>query len=168
MFELPTDFEWLAPWSALTNDADADALEGGQIQAELESGQTTADGLVAELRREMPANHRLAKCQLRVIGQCDADHNEFLFATDDATAPIACVHLTWRTETDSRWPHTNVYGSIAEWSAQMKRENVGLTKTTQNNTPKRGVNRCTRSPACERVSKQRLSSGLGDPGRYPT
>ena len=30
------------------------------------------------------------------------------------------------------------------------------------------TNGCTRSPACERVLKQRLSSGLGDPGRYPT
>jgi hypothetical protein len=130
MFELPSDFEWLAPWSALSDDADADALEGGQVQAELESGQTIAGGLVAELRREMPANHRLAECQLRLIGRCDADHNEFLFATDDVTAPIACVHLTWRTETDSRWPHADLYASLDEWDAQMKRENAGLTKRT--------------------------------------
>ncbi len=124
MFELPTDFEWLAPWSALTNDADPDAIEGGQIQAEIESGQTIASGLVAELCREMPIGHRLAGCELRVIGRCDADHNEFLFATDDPSAPIACVHLTWKIESNANWPHADVYASPNEWISQMKRENA--------------------------------------------
>ena len=128
MFELPSDFEWLAPWSELTNDADPDALEGGQIQAELESGQTIARGLVAELRREMSPGHRLANCELRIIGKCDADHNEFLFATDDVTGPIAFVHLTWRTESNHTFPHTHMYATLNDWITQMKRENAGLEK----------------------------------------
>ena len=41
------------------SDADPDAPKGGQIQAELESEETIAGGLVAELRREMPDGHRL-------------------------------------------------------------------------------------------------------------
>ena len=126
MFALPPDFEWLSPWSPLSDDADPAVLEGGQVQAEIESGQTIAGGLVAELRREMPTDHRLANCELRVIGRCDADHNEFLFATDDTSAPIACVHLTWRTETDPMWPHTDVYATLDDWVAQMKRENAGF------------------------------------------
>ena len=133
MLELPAEFEWLAPWSPLTNDADPHALEGGQIQAELESGQTIANGLVAELRREMPAGHRLFNCELRVIGKCDADHNEFLYATNDATAPIACVHLTWKTESNANWPHADIYATLDEWIAQMNRENDGLTKMNGNN-----------------------------------
>jgi len=128
MFELPSDFEWLAPWSELTNDADPDALEGGQIQAELESGQTIASGLVEEMRREMSPGHRLANCGLRIIGKCNADHNEFLFATDDVTAPIAFVHLTWRTESNDIFPHTQPYATLDDWVAQMKRENAGLEK----------------------------------------
>ena len=112
----------------MTNDADPDAIEGGQIQAELGSGQTVAGGLVAELRREMPPDHRLAKSELRVIGQCDADHNEFLYATDDPSAPIARVHLTWRTESHNNWPHANVYATLDEWMIQMKREIEGHAK----------------------------------------
>ena len=128
MFELPTNFKWLAPWSALTNDADPDAIEGGQIQAELESSQTIASGLVAELRREMAPDHRLTECELRVIGRCDADHNEFLYATDDPSAPIACVHLTWKTEIHTNWPRTKIYSTLDDWIAQVKRENEGHAK----------------------------------------
>ena len=38
--------------------------------------------------------------QLRVIGRWDADHDEFLFASDDPTAAIDCVHLTGKAETN--------------------------------------------------------------------
>ena len=45
---------------------------------------------------------------------------------------------------------------------------INSTRTRQPaNKQRRITNGCTRSPACERVLKQRLSSGLGDPGRYP-
>ncbi len=133
MFELPPDFKWLAPWSALSNDADPDAIAGGQVQAEIESGQTIAGGLVAELRREMPPDHRLAECELRVIGRCDADHNEFLYVTDDPSAPIACVHLTWKAESNANWPHADVYANLDDWITQMTRENVGLAEMTRKN-----------------------------------
>jgi len=133
MFSLPGDFRWLAPWSALDDDADPCALECGQMQADIESGGTVGTGLVAELRREMPAGHRLANCNLCVVGRCDVDHNEFLFATDDPEIALACVHLTWRVETNPMWPYTYTYASAEAWAAQMQCEHDGLIATRRQN-----------------------------------
>ena len=131
MFELPDNFEWLSPWSPIGDESVA--LEWGEIQSELESGQRIADRLVAELQREMPAGHVLKNCQLAVVGKCDADPNEFLFTADSSTAALAMVHLTWRTEADPTWPYTDTYRTLDDWIAQMRKEHLGhITQSDEN------------------------------------
>lgn len=125
MFELPHDFQWLPPWSAL--DHEPSALAWGELIAELEFGEQVADCLVAELRREMPNGHVLKHCELAAVGRCDADPNEFLFATDSPQAPLVVVHLTWSVETDPMWPFTYTFSTLQDWIEQMNKEHHGHT-----------------------------------------
>ncbi len=130
MFTLPPDFEWMPPWEPIEDESVV--LDGRQLMADLGAKMlgrvnpgTVANSLAAELRREMPAAHRLARCDLRAVGRCVEDADDILVTTDDASAPLAVVHMTWRIETDPAWPYTVIYHSLDDWIAQMKHENHG-------------------------------------------
>ena len=125
VFKIPSDFEWLSPWHLLDRDKHASALEGGQIVAQIESGELVADSLNAELRREIPLGHRLYELEFDAIAYCSADFNEFLFVTNSPTFPLACVHLTWRVENDVLFPRTVLYSNADDWYSQMKLEHQG-------------------------------------------
>ena len=105
MFSLPTDFDWLSPWSPIS--------------------QNDRKGIEDELRREMPEGHVLAQCEILAIGASD-NYDDFLFATDCPNKPIAAVHLTWSAETDPAWPSTVVYASIDEWVVAMNEDHVNF------------------------------------------
>jgi hypothetical protein len=131
MFTLPPDFEWIPPWEPIKDESAV--LGDRQLMSALEakllgkpSPGTVANSLAAELRREMPAGHRLARCNLRAVGRCIEDADDILFTTDDDSAPLAVVHLTWHIETDPVWPYTVIYHSLEDWIAQMKHENRGV------------------------------------------
>lgn len=86
---------WLRPWYRLDNDKERRWLEW-------------------ELQRELSEKHVLWKKAVTIIAR--------RYGQDDVLArmsdgKVAEVHLTWRgaTETDPRWPTTQVYATIDEW-----------------------------------------------------
>jgi hypothetical protein len=94
MIDVPDDFLWPAAWKPLP-------LPDGWL------------GLVrsaeAELQSEVCPGHCLYRVACRAVAFNADDVNEFLFVTDNATAPLAFVHLTFRAESDPFWPYTVVY-----------------------------------------------------------
>ena len=116
IYELPKTFTWLSPWHPIEDERSHPGLRGASSEE---------PSLVKELEREMPQGHVLSGLSLKAIAYCSADPEEFLFLSNDPKKPIACVHLTWKKETNPQWPHTDIYESAEEWLAQMKREHEG-------------------------------------------
>jgi hypothetical protein len=58
--------------------------------------------LVASLRREVPDGHLLHGRTVHAVAKCSA-RDEAVFAIDDLGL-YAVVHLTYRAESDPRWP----------------------------------------------------------------
>jgi hypothetical protein len=74
--------------------------------------------VVAELRREMASGHALDGKRLLPLLRSDArDH--VLFQELVAGGPLWLVHLTWRTETDPRWPVSRAFLSFAAFLAHV-------------------------------------------------
>lgn len=76
----------------------------------------TDAALEHELAREMGPGHPLADRRAVAIARRH-DTDDVLFWLPDGPALLAEVHLTWRKETDARWPWTVLFESIEEWSA---------------------------------------------------
>ena len=102
MTEVPDDFRWPTPWQPLP-------LPEGWL------------GLVRsaeeELQSEVPSGHPLYRVACRAGAFNSEDPNEILFATADPALPLAFVHLTFRAETDPRWPYTVGYTAWEEFRA---------------------------------------------------
>jgi hypothetical protein len=112
---------WLMPRAA--------RVDGKIVDASRETWMPSAPNLVfeepwsavddsakldAELAREIPRDHPLFGKKVRAIarsGACD----DVLFAGDEE---VYVVHLTWRQETDPRWPTTTRYRSLAQFAEQ--------------------------------------------------
>jgi hypothetical protein len=73
-------------------------------------------GLVAELRREMPKGHALFDRKLYPLGR-HRSRDDVLLRTVGADAKLWVVHLTWRTETDPRWPCARSFENVQEFVA---------------------------------------------------
>lgn len=43
------------------------------------------------------------------------DQDEVLFELEGGTARLAVVHMTWKKETDPRWPATDLFDSWDQW-----------------------------------------------------
>ncbi len=74
----------------------------------------TQQALEAELRREISSGHPLYAANFQAIarrGDCD----DVMFALDGSST-VAVVHLSYGMETGADWPHTQLYGSLGEWS----------------------------------------------------
>jgi hypothetical protein len=95
LIEPPANMEWLTPWEPVG-----------------ESG----DGLVRELKKELGSGHVLHGSAVAAVGR-RIDCDDVLFATPDASKPLAVVHLTWsgHAETDPTWPTTAVYKDWQDW-----------------------------------------------------
>jgi hypothetical protein len=80
--EPPPQLDWLEPWQR---------LEG------------SSDTFVNELQKELPPQHVLHGLPAVAVAR-RIDCDDVLFATADPTIPLAVVHLTWtsRTESDPR------------------------------------------------------------------
>jgi hypothetical protein len=76
-----------------------------------------AQGLVAELEREVGPGHPLAGVRVVAVARRD-DRDDVLFLLPEAGERLARVHLTWsgRRETDPRWPHTLFYEGWDDWT----------------------------------------------------
>jgi len=99
MGEVPENFTWPEPWKPLPLP---------------ETWIGRVESLDDELRLEVCAGHPLFGVTCRTVGWNSANLHEFLFATDSTDLPLVFVHLTWRPESDPRWPRTIMY---AGWEA---------------------------------------------------
>lgn len=70
--------------------------------------------LIRELRREMPAGHRLRGLPVYPLGH--GEHpDELLFQIEDPDYKFARVHLTWSKERDPQWPWTTLYRTFEDF-----------------------------------------------------
>ena len=97
MSDFRSQIHWRMPWRVLAEDE--------------------AAKLAAELRREISNGHVHSGLSATAVGR-RADNDDALFYLGDAPPRFAVVHLTYRKETDPKWPHTVVYDSLDDWIAK--------------------------------------------------
>lgn len=75
-----------------------------------------ADNLSHELLREVGPQHVLFGKKARAVA-VRQDCDDVLFAIEGVAPTYAVVHLTWimKTETDPKFPSTDIYSSLEEW-----------------------------------------------------
>jgi len=73
-----------------------------------------ANLLAAELKKECPLGHILRGLPARAIAT-RIDRDDVLFEIEGIRQSLAVVHLTWREETDPRWPSTKVFENWEQW-----------------------------------------------------
>jgi hypothetical protein len=86
-------FNWPAFWSA---DLD----------------QPRREALARELSRELPPGHVLCGHSWTVLAVLGRDPDWVALQLEDGR--LAAVHLTWRVETDTRWPYMALYNGLEE------------------------------------------------------
>ena len=87
------------------------------------------EGLAAELRREVGANHPLFSKSARAIGVA-RDRDDVLFEiSGGATREYAVVHLTWsgKPEASGTCPFTRFFDSLDQWLEWMKADHEDYT-----------------------------------------
>ena len=96
---VPENIEILIPWRIIT-----DTSEKG------------ADALTAELSSELVPKHVLYGLTAKAVA-ARIDRDDVLFEIEgaDADMSLAVVHLTWRKESDPRWPTTRFFASWKRW-----------------------------------------------------
>src|SRR5262245_47306269 len=108
MPKVPSDFSWPASWKPLP-------LPEGWLGS--------VGSAEAELQSEVCPGHLLYCVACKAVAFNADDLNEFLFITDNPAAPLAFVHLTFRSETDPEWPYTVGYsGWEAFRAARLQKE----------------------------------------------
>jgi hypothetical protein len=73
-----------------------------------------AERLTAELARELTPGHPLHGLKVKAIAR-RIDRDDILYEVDDASSPLAMVHLTWSKGTDPRWPKAKLFRSWEHW-----------------------------------------------------
>jgi len=71
---------------------------------------------LAELRREIPSGHVLAGRKLFPVAR-HRGRDDVLLRTIGTDASLWLVHLTWRPETDPRWPSARPFRDLADFVA---------------------------------------------------
>lgn len=94
---IPTAIEILKPWRALG------VSDAGQ-----------AERLSNEFRSEVPLGHVLHGATVKAVA-IRVDRDDVLFEVESALLPLAVVHLTWKRETDQRWPTTKFFATWDDW-----------------------------------------------------
>jgi hypothetical protein len=92
---VPDALEVLHPWQIISDSSDAERFS-------------------AELFAELSPKHALYGLKTTAVAH-RIDRDEVLFKIDGGNAPLAVVHLTWRRESDPRWPTTTLFASWEEW-----------------------------------------------------
>lgn len=93
---IPTNVDILAPWKA---------IEASEERSEL---------LSAELETGLPQKHVLHGLKVTAVA-ARVDRDDVLFEVVGSEMPLAVVHMTWRKETDPRWPSTKLFRSWEHW-----------------------------------------------------
>jgi hypothetical protein len=93
----PENVEILTPWRIITD-----------------TSEKKAELLTAELSSELVPKHVLYGLTARAVA-ARIDRDEVLFEIDGADMALTVVHLTWRKESDLRWPTTRFFASWEQW-----------------------------------------------------
>lgn len=64
--------------------------------------------------RTFPRGHRLFRKRLKELGR-RIDCDDVLYSIKNETPKVAVVHLTYRVETDPKWPTTQIYESLEDF-----------------------------------------------------
>jgi hypothetical protein len=94
---VPENVEILIPWRIITD-----------------TSEKKAEFLTAELFSELVPRHLLYGVTARALA-ARIDRDDVLFEIEGADVALAVVHLTWRKESDSRWPTTTFFASWEQW-----------------------------------------------------
>ena len=108
----PPDFEFLPPWKSLTDSPESRAL---------------AEKLTQCLRDELPHQHALAHLEFAVVARRN-DRDVVLTEVKEGNKTLAEVHMTWRKETNPRFPRAKFFDSWQHWAqASMTAANFDFT-----------------------------------------
>lgn len=66
------------------------------------------------MQSEVPERHVLHGLKVRAIAT-RIDRDDVLFEVEGGQMPLAVVHMTWRKETDPRWPRTKLFRCWDDW-----------------------------------------------------
>jgi hypothetical protein len=94
---IPNNIVLLAPWVGFT-----------------EKQQERAMLLSSRLRSDLPQGHLLSGLDLMAVA-ARTDRDDVLFEVIGVEKPLALVHMTWRKETDPRWPQTRLFRNWQQW-----------------------------------------------------
>ncbi|HYE47337.1 MAG TPA: hypothetical protein VEA44_16350 [Caulobacter sp.] len=92
---MDSSYEWDGDWSAIESKDEQQGLE-------------------AELLRELSSDHVLHGHRITALAR-RWRRDDVLFRLDDGR--FAQVHLTWRYESRSNWPSTEIYPTFDAWKA---------------------------------------------------
>ena len=76
--------------------------------------QDRAGRLSQRLQSEVPEKHVLHGLKVRALAT-RIDRDDVLFAIEGGEMRLAVVHMTWRKESDPRWPDTKLFQSWNDW-----------------------------------------------------
>jgi hypothetical protein len=93
----PENVEILIPWRVITD-----------------TSEKSAEVLAAELSSELVPKHVLYGLTASAMA-ARIDRDDVLFEIEGADMALAVVHLTWRKESDLRWPATRFFASWEQW-----------------------------------------------------
>ena len=94
---VPENVEILVPWRIITD-----------------MSEKSAEVLTAELSSELVPKHVLYGLTARAVA-ARIDRDDVLFEIEGTDMALAVVHLTWRKESDPRWPTTRFFASWEQW-----------------------------------------------------
>jgi hypothetical protein len=92
---IPVNIDILKPWEALT-------------------GAEKSESFSAQLKTTLPEMHVLNGLKVTAVA-ARIDRDDVLFEVVGGETPLAVVHMTWRKETDPRWPSTKLFRSWEHW-----------------------------------------------------
>jgi hypothetical protein len=96
---IPKNITLLKPWEAISDTEE----------------QQNHTALPCErLKRDLPGGHVLSRVDVKIVAR-RIDKDDVLCELEGAEYPLAVVHMTWRKETDPRWPRTRFFRDWQYW-----------------------------------------------------
>jgi len=94
---VPENVDMLIPWRIITGTL-----------------EKSTEVLTAELSSELIPKHVLYGLRARAVA-VRIDRDDVLFEIESVDMALAVVHLTWRKESNPRWPTTRFFASWEQW-----------------------------------------------------
>lgn len=96
---IPDNIKLLTPWRVIDDSQEA---------------ANRAERLSTRLQSEVPPKHVLYGLKVAAVAT-RIDRDDVLFELAGGDMPLAVVHMTWRKETDPRWPNTKLFRNWEQW-----------------------------------------------------